>query len=460
VDSGGGLSTRSLAWMISGPSRPTDPTAMLVLSNIKKLYDGASDGATSVHANVDLHVDAGRIAKLGPHDPSLTARERLTVIDGSEFTVTPGLIDCHGHVTALGLDSAALELSNEPGAMVFVEKVLYRTLVDGGVTTMRDIGGATHRMKRLVDEGVMIGPRLRIAICMLSTSGGHADFRGPDRCHATISKLWPPGPGRPSSIVDGPWECRKRVREIAACGADLIKLCTSPGVASPSDKLEHRDFSAEEIQAITEEAGARGLRVAAHAHSASGIGLAIDNGVHDIQHISFMDEELVERAYAKGCTVTPTSWVMSELQTATGLSDFVREKAAQVHEVHSRAVDFARQGGLRILMGTDAVMAGMHGRNWMELVHLVRDGLAPLQAWYGSTGLAAEEIGQDDAGVLREGMRADFLVCRDDVIERPEAWDSETLVEVVKDGEGYRGALAGLPQRTFAGTVATVLQGR
>ena len=61
---------------------------------------------------------------------------------------------------------------------------------------MRDIGGATRWMKMLVEEGVVIGPRLKIAICMLSTTGGHADFKGPDRCHATISRLWPEEPGR------------------------------------------------------------------------------------------------------------------------------------------------------------------------------------------------------------------------------------------------------------------------
>ena len=430
---------------------------MIVLSAIAKLYDGRSSEAASVSTRVDVHVDGERIVQVGPHDPNLRSGGELMLIDCSSYTVTPGLVDCHSHVTALGLSDAAIDRGNDPGAMVYVEKVLYRTLVDGGVTTLRDVGGATHAMKRLVDEGVIIGPRLKIAICMLSTTGGHADFRGPDRCHATVSRLWPPGPGRPSSIVDGPWECRKRVREIAACGADLIKLCTSPGVASPSDRLEHRDFSPEEIAAITEEASARGLRVAAHAHSQSGIELAIENGVHDIQHISFMDERLVERAYEKGCTVTPTSWVISALQDADDLSEFVRDKAREVMEVHARAVEHARSGGLKILMGTDPVLPGMHGQNWLELVPLVNDGLGPLQAWHGSTGLAAAEIGQDDSGTLEAGKRADLLVFTEDVVGDPSRLGPKSLFEVVKDGEAYRGALADLPQRTFGSTVEQLL---
>ena len=92
-----------------------------------------------------------------------------------------------------------------------------------------------------------------------------------------------------------------------------MKICASPGVVSPTDHLEHRDFTLEEMEAICDEAAGRGMYVAAHAHSHSGIRLAIQAGVKDIQHISFMDEELAELAFAKDCRVTPTSWVGQRL---------------------------------------------------------------------------------------------------------------------------------------------------
>lgn len=431
---------------------------MLVLSNIETLYDGASATKNSLHKNVDLWIDGGKIKQVLPHDAKLKTTDSLTLIDGKGFTVTPGLFDCHGHLVALGIDTKGLKLMNEaPSWVYFVEKILYTSLVDGGITTMRDIGGATHFIKRMVDAGILIGPRLKIAICMLSTTGGHADFRGPDRCHATLQSSWPEMPGRPSNIVDGPWECRKRVREIAACGADLIKICASPGVASPSDALEHRDFSPEEIEAICDEATNRGLRVAAHAHSQSGIRMAIEKGVYDIQHISYMNEALVEKAHAKNCTVTPTSWVLRELLTTEGLSDFVMDKVRKVCEVHEDAVRFASKGGLKILAGSDPVIRGMHGKNFMELHHLIQDGLTPLQAWHGGTGLAAQEIGQPDTGTLTPGQRADFLVCKGDVIEKPALLGEGGLVEVVKDGEGYRGALKDIPQRHFGTNVTELL---
>lgn len=430
---------------------------MIILSNIAKLYDGSCADESAVSTAVDLHLDQGRVAEVRPHDAALTVNTRHTLIDCSGRTVTPGLIDCHGHITVLGLDEASIDLMNTGSSLVWVEKVLHTTLVDGGVTTMRDIGGATQMMKRLVDSGAMIGPRLKIAICMLSSTGGHADFRGPDRCHAELSRLWPEAPGRPSSIVDGPWEARKRVREIAACGADLIKICSSPGVASPGDALEHRDLHPAEVEAICDEAHARGLRVAAHAHSRSGIELAINSGVDDLQHISFMDESLVELAYERGCTVTPTSWIMTALQAARGLSDFVMDKVKQVAEVHARATAHAHTGGLKILAGTDPVLPGMHGRNFMELVALMGDGMSALSAWHAATGLAAQGIGQDDAGTLKPGQRADLLVCSEDVIAEPAAFDRGALIEVVKDGVGYRNGLPGMPQRSFGHSIAEQL---
>ena len=430
---------------------------MWILSNVKDLYDGTSAEASARHSSVDVVVDGERIHAVEPHRPDREVRAGDVVVDASELTVTPGLIDCHGHVTVLGLTGADMDVMNAGTALLYVEKILYTTLVDGGVTTMRDIGGATDAMKRMVDTGVMIGPRLKVAICMLSSTGGHADFRGPDRCHGELSKLWPEAPGRPNSVVDGPWECRTRVREIAACGADVIKVCASPGVASPSDKLEHRDFTPEEVAVMCDEANARGLRVAAHAHSQSGIELAIENGVHDIQHISYMDARLVEMANDRGCTVTPTSWIMYELQSAEGLSDFVMEKVKKVAEVHANAVAHASTGELPILMGTDPVLPGMHGRNYMELKWLMHEGVSTLGAWYGATGLAAREIGAEDTGTLVAGQRADLLVSRGDVIAKPELMDAGAMLEVVKDGVGYRGGLAGIPQRDFDTTVRDVL---
>jgi len=434
--------------------------AMIILSNIGHLYDGTSATPQALQERVDLWMEDGLIHSVIPHRPKQPQGAQVTIIDASSLTVTPGLIDCHGHVTLWGVDADNLDRMNSPEAPFVAERILYRTLVNGGVTTLRDVGGATHVLKRLVEQNVMIGPRLKLAICMLSTTGGHADFRGPDRCCGMVSRLWPEGPGRPSSIVDGPWACRKRVREIAACGADLVKICASPGVVSPTDQLEHRDFTLEEVEAICDEAAGRGLYVAAHAHSQNGIRLAIQAGVQDIQHISFMDEALAELAYQKGCTVTPTSWVQQQLAQSRDFNEFIQAKVRKVTEHHAKAVKAAYASGLKILAGTDPVLQDMHGRNFMELVALIKEGVPPLGAWYGATGLAAAQIGQRDTGTLVAGRRADLLVCQGDVLQNPELLGQGGLIEVVKDGLGYRGGLPGIPQSTFSQVVDRALDHR
>jgi imidazolonepropionase-like amidohydrolase len=125
------------------------------------------------------------------------------------------------------------------------------------------------------------------------------------------------------------------------------------------------------------------------------------------------------------------------------------EKVKQVTEVHARATAYAHTGGLKILAGTDPVLPGMHGRNYMELVALMSEGMSALSAWHSGTGLAAAGIGQDDTGTLRPGQRADLLVCSENVIDDPSALDRGALLEVVKDGVGYRDGLPELPQRTY-----------
>ncbi len=422
---------------------------MIILSNIQKLYDGTSATAEAIHERMDVWVDGAMIKAVHPHKPTHPQGSEVQYVDCSAYTVTPGLIDCHGHVTLWGVGNENMDRMNSPEAPFWAERILYRTLVDGGVTTLRDVGGATQVLKRLVEQGVLLGPRLQLAICMLSTTGGHADFRGPDRCCGELSRLWPAGPGRPSSIVDGPWECRKRVREIAACGGDFVKICASPGVVSPTDHLEHRDFTMEEMEAICDEAAGRGMYVAAHAHSQSGIRLAIESGVKDIQHISFMNEELAESAYVKGCTVTPTSWVGQRLLQSGEFNEFITSKVQAVSESHAQAVKVAYASGLKILAGTDPVLSDMHGRNYMELVALIQEGVPPLAAWFGATGLAAEQLGLMDTGTVVEGRRADLLVCQADVVQDPSRLDSGALVEVLKDGWGYRNGLSGIPQQSY-----------
>jgi imidazolonepropionase-like amidohydrolase len=214
------------------------------------------------------------------------------------------------------------------------------------------------------------------------------------------------------------------------------------------------------MEAICDEAAGRGMYVAAHAHSHSGIRMAIEAGVKDIQHISFMDESLAELAYAKGCRVTPTSWVGQQLLQSGTFNEFITSKVQAVAESHARAVKVAHGSGLKLLVGTDPVLPDMHGRNYMELAALIHEGVPPLTAWFGATGLAADQLGLMDTGTVAEGRRADLLVCQADVLKDPSSFDTGALVEVLKDGWGYRNGLPGIPQQTYGQVMDQALQER
>lgn len=129
---------------------------MIILSNIHKLYDGTSGTAKAIHERMDVWIDGGMIKAVHPHHPTQPHGSEVQRVDCLAYTVTPGLIDCHGHVTLWGVGNENLDRMNSPEAPFWAERILYRTLVHGGVTTLRDVGGATHVLKRLVDQGVYV----------------------------------------------------------------------------------------------------------------------------------------------------------------------------------------------------------------------------------------------------------------------------------------------------------------
>ena len=205
---------------------------MLILSNIDRLPDGTGSTEDRLHQNVDLLLREGVIQGLEAHSAERHAAQGgpdHQWVDCSGLTLTPELVDCHGHVTVLGISDEHMQSMQGASELLYVEKILYSSLVNGGVTSMRDVGGSTDLMKRLV-----------------------------------------------------------------------------------------------------------------------------------------------EMAFERGCSVTPTSWVVHELLKAEGLFDFVMDKVQRVAELHAEAVSFAASGELPILMGTDPVLPGMHGPNFMELVYLIR----------------------------------------------------------------------------------------
>src|SRR5688500_9958184 len=105
---------------------------MIVLANVGLLYDGTSDTKKALRKGVDLWIDGGKVHALRPHGQGEKVGPDHVTVDASAYTATPGLVDAHSHVTVLGLSPADMEKTNGIEALVWAERVLAITLVDGG----------------------------------------------------------------------------------------------------------------------------------------------------------------------------------------------------------------------------------------------------------------------------------------------------------------------------------------
>src|SRR3990170_951163 len=234
-----------------------------------RVFDG-----TATLASADVVVEDGRIVDVGP---GLDGDEAVELAGRGGL---PGLLDCPPYVAIENL----------------------RKTLAIGITTVRDAAGADLGIKMAVEDGLIAGPRLRIAITALSQTGGHGDGWMPSGYDITS----PTYPGMPSGIVDGPDEMRRRVREIVRAGADHIKVCTSGGVLSPRDDPRHSHFRDDELAVLVEEANAAGIFVMAHAQGAPGIKAAVRAGIRSIEHGIFLDDEAIAMMLERGTWLVPT----------------------------------------------------------------------------------------------------------------------------------------------------------
>jgi imidazolonepropionase-like amidohydrolase len=379
----------------------------------RRVFSGGQvvDGTGSPAAPADVAVQDGRIVEVG------TGLDGDEVVDCSGATVLPGLFDCHVHVMISGVD--VLRLLHTPFSYSFYEAVhnLRRTLALG-ITSVRDAGGADLGVAQAVRDGLIAGPRMQIAISMLSQTGGHGD--GWHVCGAEVP-LMGPHPGRPATVVDGADEMRRTVRELLRAGADVIKVATSGGVLSARDDPRHPHFRATELDVLVEEAEAAGTFVMAHAQGAEGIKAAVRAGIRSIEHGIYLDDEAVELMLAHGTWLVPTlaapRAVLTAAAAGASLPEAVVEKARLVQAAHDASVTRAVEAGVKVAMGTDSGV-GPHGDNLTELGLMAGCGMSPEQVWHATTLSAAQLLGVDgELGSLEVGKRADVVVLDGDAAD-------------------------------------------
>jgi imidazolonepropionase-like amidohydrolase len=395
------------------------------------LIDG--NGGESV-PNASILVKDNQIMEVGTEDSIKLPDGEIKMVDAHGMFILPGFIDTHVHIMANGFKLE--DTMYNPLSFYFYRGVdnLMQT-INAGVTTVRDAGLADIGVKRAVEEGLIIGPRLLISVIPLSISGGHFDFWLNSGLDMKLSY-----PGLPESVCDGEDEVKKRVREILRAGADFIKVMVTGGVMSANDGPEHTQFTIEELKVMVQEGKYHdNVKVMAHGHGTEGIKNALKAGVYSIEHGTYLDDEAIQMMVDQGTYLIPTCVVIKhnkKFAEAGNLPEYSIKQALEIVDVHDKSIKKAYEAGVKIVMGTDCGVVP-HGLNLEELGFLCDIGMSPREAIMAGTKNAAEFLGIDDKlGTIEPGKLADIIISKKDPVANIKSLGNpDNVMLVMKEGK-------------------------
>jgi imidazolonepropionase-like amidohydrolase len=424
----------SAAPLYAQPTLPTRGNGTVVL-RAARLIDGT--GAAVVQNGVVVVTD-DRIVAVG-REGSVQVPAGARVIDLGDATLLPGFIDMHTHITGRALGDAGSDweaVRDLPAFSAILGAANARATLMAGFTTIRNLGSADFAdvaLRQAIDQGYVPGPRIQAAGNSLGITGGHCDTNGfrPGLLEGDYR----------TGVADGPDQIVAAVRYQAKYGADVIKTCATGGVLSEGDAVGVLQYSYDELHALVEEARVLERRVAAHAHGAEGIKVAVRAGVASIEHGSFLDEDGARMMAERGTYLVPTMMAGRAVEQAAEsgrLTGLRAEKARAAATAMRNATRIARRAGVPIALGTDAGV-GTHGANAQEFALMVEwGGLTPMEALVAGTGNAAKLLGWENrVGTLRAGLLADVVAVRGDPLQNIRA--TESPVFVMKNGVIYLG---------------------
>jgi imidazolonepropionase-like amidohydrolase len=376
-------------------------------------------------------VEGTRIVQVGPanevHIPPDTE-----VLDLTNATVLPGLIDGHTHIFASGpdLDAQMLKESlqyRELEALVNAQRDLYV-----GFTTLRDLktlGGmyGDVDLRTAINNGLVQGPRLQVSGRGFQTTGGFRP-KGYSRDIPLPSML---------QTVDNPWEVRKGVREQLINGVDWIKFYANYDFTfAPNGTLViPPTFTLEEVQAFVDEAHDKGHKVSCHAFGGRGLHNCLTAGVDTIEHAVQLSDDDIQQFRAKGIYLIPTLYHY-QLEREHDAKKYGGHMVADVSEPNFR---HAVAAGVKIGFGT-GVGPFPHGIQTKEFEYMVKFGMTPAQVIRAATMVDAQMMGWSaDIGSIERGKFADFIaVCGDPLADISEL---ERVKFVMKGGQLLRNDL-------------------
>ncbi len=407
----------------------------VVVLKAARLIDGT--GSAPINNAVVIVTD-NTITAVGAAG-SVRVPANAKMIDLGDVTLMPGLIDSHTHLIGRVLgdpagDNAAVRDFESFGAILGVQHA--RATLMAGFTTVRNVGAFGRfddiALRKAIDEGWTLGPRMITAGHSLGIRGGHCDQNG-----------FRPGMfdgGIEEGIADGPEQIRAAVRYQIKYGADVIKTCATGGVLSEGDAVGATQYTFEELKAMVEEADKLERKVAAHAHGTEGIKLAVRAGVSSIEHGSFLDQEGARLMKEHGTFLVPTLSAAEAVERAakTGVLKGLRaEKALAAAAAVRNAIKLAVTSKVLIALGTDAGVVP-HGTNAHEFALMVEwGGMSNMEAIVAGTSNAARLLGwEKKVGSLTAGKWADIIAVPGDPLRNIE--NMQKVVFVMKNGVIYK----------------------
>lgn len=318
-------------------------------------------------ADQTLIIEGNKISSISP-TRSTPAQTEDKEVDLRGFTVMPGLIDVHTHLTMDTDFDPYRELATNDIKAALHGVSNARVTLEAGFTSVRNVGAGGYSDVALRDEiesGRIPGPHMQVSGPPLGITGGHCDENLlPFEFHAVAD-----------GVADGVAEVQKKVRQNIKYGADLIKVCATGGVLSKGDDPQASQYTLEELKAIVADAHRLGRKVAAHAHGAQGIQWASEAGVDSIEHGSWLNEDGIAEMKKHGTYLVPTAYLIDWMQQNGKLPSFYLQKMKDVSAVEKANAKRAIAEGVKVALGTDAAVYP-HGLNAHELdvyVHLRND---------------------------------------------------------------------------------------